>query len=86
MSIRNAVRDPLASGTKKRIRNLEEINYIDSSGVGELIGAYTSVVNEGARLKLLHLTKRIREALAVTKLLTVFEVFDDEKMALANFA
>ncbi len=86
MSIRKAVRDALASGTKKMILNLEEINYIDSSGVGELIGAYTSVVNEGGRLKLLHLTKRIREVLAITKLLTVFEVFDDEKAALASFA
>jgi anti-anti-sigma factor len=71
---------------KKIILNLEEINYIDSSGVGELIGAYTFVVNEGGRLKLLHLTKRIREVLAITKLLTVFEVFDDEKAALASFA
>ncbi len=86
MSIRNAVRDALASGTKKIILNLEEINYIDSSGVGELIGAYTSVVNEGARLKLLHLTKSIREVLTITKLLTVFEAFDDEKTALASFA
>jgi anti-sigma B factor antagonist len=86
MSIRNAVRDALASGTKKIILNLEEINYIDSSGVGELIGAYTFVVNEGGRLKLLHLTKRIHEVLAITKLLTVFEVFDDEKAALASFA
>ena len=85
MSIRKAVRDALASGTSF-ILNLEEINYIDSSGVGELIGAYTSVVNEGGRLKLLHLTKRIREVLAITKLLTVFEVFDDEKAALASFA
>jgi anti-sigma B factor antagonist len=86
MSIRNAVRDALAGGTKKIILNLEEVNYIDSSGVGELIGAYTSMVNEGGRLKLLHLTKRIREVLAITKLLTVFEVFDDEKAALASFA
>ena len=86
MSIRNAVRGALASGTKKIILNLEEINYIDSSGVGELIGAYTSVVNEGGLLKLLHLTRRLREVLAITKLLTVFEVFDDEKAALASFA
>ena len=85
MSIRNAVRDALESGMKKIILNLEEINYIDSSGVGELMSAYTAVANKGGQLKLLHLTTRIRELLAITKLLTILEVFDDEKAALASF-
>jgi anti-sigma B factor antagonist len=85
MSIRNAVRDALESGTKKIILNLAEISYIDSSGVGELMSTYTSVVNEGGRLKLLHLTKKVHELMAITKLLTIFEVFDDEKEALASF-
>ena len=85
MAIRNAVRDALESGTKKIILNLEEVDHIDSSGVGELMRTYTSVIHEGGRLKLLYLTKRIRELLAITKLLTVFEVFDDEKEALASF-
>ncbi len=85
MAVRNAVRDALDSGTKKIILNLEEVNYIDSSGVGELMRTYTSVLNQGGQLKLLHLTKRIRELLAITKLLTIFDVFDDERAALASF-
>jgi anti-sigma B factor antagonist len=85
MSIRNAVRDALESGTKKILLNLEEVVNIDSSGVGELIRTYTSVAQEGGRLKLLHLTKRIRELLAITKLLTIFETYDDEQAAIASF-
>jgi len=83
-SVRTAVLDALKSGTKKIILNLAEISYIDSSGVGELMSTYTSVVNQGGKLRLLHLTKKIRELLAITKLLTVFEAFDDEKAALAS--
>ena len=85
MSIRNTVRDLLQSGHKKIVLNLADINYIDSSGVGELVSTYTTVVNNGGRLKLLNLTKKIRELLAITKLLTVFEAYDDEKRALASF-
>jgi len=85
MSIRNAVRDLLQSGSKNIILNLADISYIDSSGVGELVSTYTTVVNNGGHLKLLKLTKKIREVLAITKLLTVFEVFDDEKAILASF-
>jgi anti-sigma B factor antagonist len=85
MSIRNTVRDVLQGGAKKIVLNLADINYIDSSGVGELVSTYTSVVNGGGQLKLLSLTKKIRELLTITKLLTVFETFDDEKAALASF-
>ena len=85
MSIRNAVGDALKSGTKKIILNLADISYIDSSGVGELALAYTLVINSGWRLKLLHLPKRIREVLAITRVLPLFEVFDDEKAILASF-
>jgi anti-sigma B factor antagonist len=85
MAIRSAIRDALESGTKKIILNLEEVDHIDSSGVGELMRTYTTVTQEGGRLKLLYLTKRIRELLSITKLLTIFEVFDDEKAALASF-
>ena len=85
ISIRNVVSDALESGMKKIILNLEEIRSIDSSGVGELMRAYTAVANEGGQLKLLHLTRRVRELLAITKLLTIFEVFDDEPAALASF-
>ncbi len=84
-AIRNAVRDSLDGGTKKIILNLEQVSYIDSSGVGELMRTYTSVINRGGQLRLLHLTRRFRELLAITKLLTVFEVFDDVRSALASF-
>ena len=85
MAIRNAVRDALESGTKNILLNLEEVSSIDSTGIGELIHTYISVINEGGHMKLLHLTKRIRELLAITKLLTVFEAFDDERAALGSF-
>jgi anti-sigma B factor antagonist len=85
MSIRNTVRDILGSGSKKIILNLANVVYVDSSGVGELVSTYTTVVNGGGRLKLLGLTKKIQELLTITKLLTVFDVFEDEKAALASF-
>jgi anti-sigma B factor antagonist len=84
-SIRNAVRDILQSGGKKIILNLADVSYIDSSGIGELVSSYTTVTNSGGQLKLLNLTKKIHELLAITKLLTVFETFDDEQAALASF-
>jgi anti-sigma B factor antagonist len=85
MSIRNAVRETLQGGTKKIILNLADINYIDSSGVGELVSTYTTVVNNGGQLKLLNLTKKLRDLLTITKLLTVFSIFDNEEAALVSF-
>jgi anti-sigma B factor antagonist len=85
ISIRNAVRDALEGGAKKIILNLAEINYIDSSGVGELVSTYTTTVNRGGKLKLLKLTHKLRELLTITKLLTVFDIYDDENAALASF-
>ena len=85
MSVRNAVRDLLQSGGKKIILNLADVNYIDSSGIGELVSTYTTVTSSGGQLKLLNLTKKIHELLAITKLLTVFQVFENEQAALASF-
>jgi anti-sigma B factor antagonist len=85
MSIRNTVRDVLQSGAKKIVLNLADINYIDSAGVGELVSTFTTTVNNGGKLKLLNLTKKVQELLTITKLLTVFDVFTDEKAALASF-
>ncbi|MGD0101536.1 MAG: STAS domain-containing protein [Acidobacteriota bacterium] len=85
MSIRNAVLDLLKGGAKKIVLNLADITYIDSSGVGELVSTYTTTVNKGGKLKLLKLSHKTRELLTITKLLTVFEVFDDEKAAVASF-
>ena len=85
MAVRNTVRDIVTGGGKKLILNLGEVSYIDSSGVGELVSTYTSVTNSGGQLKLLSLTKKIRELLAITKLLTVFDVYDDEQAAISSF-
>ena len=85
MAIRNTVRELLKGGHKKIILNLSDVNYIDSSGIGELVSSYTTVTNQGGSLKLLNLTKKIHELLAITKLLTVFPVFDNEQAAIASF-
>ena len=76
--LRDTVKDLLGKGQKKILLNLGNINYIDSSGIGELVSAFTSVRNQGGELKLLHLTKKVHDLLQITKLYTVFHVMDDE--------
>ena len=85
MVVRNTVRDLLKNDDKKIILNLADVNYIDSSGIGELVSTYTTVTSNGGQLKLLGLTKKIQELLAITKLLTVFQTYDDEQAALDSF-
>jgi anti-sigma B factor antagonist len=85
MSIRNAVRDLLQKGSKKIILNLGEISYIDSSGIGELVSSFTTCVNNGGRLVLLNLTGRIQQLLAITKLLVVFDTYENEEAAIESF-
>ena len=85
MAIRNTVRDVLKGGGKKIVLNLAEVNYIDSSGIGELVSSFTTVTNQGGQLKLLNLTKKIHELLAITKLLTVFQTYDNEQAAIGSF-
>src|SRR5512135_162037 len=85
MAIRNTVREVLKNGGKKIILNLSDVNYIDSSGIGELVSSFTTVTNQNGQLKLLNLTKKIHELLAITKLLTVFQTFDNEQNAVASF-
>jgi anti-sigma B factor antagonist len=85
MTVRNTVLDVLKDGGKKIILNLADVNYIDSSGIGELVRTYITVSNGGGQLKLLSLTKKIQELLQITKLLTVFQVYDSESAALASF-
>jgi anti-sigma B factor antagonist len=85
MAVRNTVKDVLKTGGKKIILNLSDVNYIDSSGIGELVSTYTTVTNQGGQLKLVNLTKKIHELLAITKLLTVFQVFDSEQAAVSSF-
>ena len=74
---RDTIRDLAAGGHKKLLLNLAEISYIDSSGIGELVSGFTTVANQGGVVKLLNLTKRVQDLLQITKLYTVFEVFDD---------
>jgi len=83
--VREAVKKLVADGTKKIVLNLGDVTYIDSSGIGELVSAFTSVSNTGGNLKLLNLTKRVQDLLQITKLYTVFEVFNDEPSAVASF-
>jgi len=83
--LRDTVKDLLAKGHKKILLNAAEITYIDSSGIGELISAFTSLRNQGGELKLLHLTKKFHDILQITKLYTVFDVRDDEAEAIAAF-
>ena len=84
--LRETVKDLLSKGHKKILLNLGQITYIDSSGIGELISAFTSVRNQGGELKLLHLTKKVHDLLQITKLYTVFDIKDDEASALEAFA
>lgn len=83
--LRDAVRNLLAEGKKKIILNLAEVDYIDSSGVGELVGAFTTVRNAGGELKLLNLSQKVQDVLYVTKLYTVFDIRDDEFTAVKSF-
>jgi anti-sigma B factor antagonist len=85
VTLRDAVRDAQAKGTKFILLNLGEITYIDSSGIGELVSAFTTVKNAGGELKLLNLTKKVHDLLQITKLYTVFDVKDDEASAVASF-
>ncbi len=85
-NLREGIRGMVAKGNKKILLNLADVSYIDSSGIGELVSGYTTVANQGGKLKLLNLTKRVRDLLQITKLYTVFEVFDDEAGAIRSFA
>ena len=86
VALREEVRKLLAEGKKKIVLNLAEVNYIDSSGLGELVSSYTAVQNAGGELKLLNLTSKVRDLLVITKLVTVFDVKDDEASAVSSFA
>jgi anti-sigma B factor antagonist len=85
VQLRDAIRDLVAQGQKNILLNLSEVNYIDSSGIGELVSAFTSVKNQGGQLKLLNLTKKVHDLLQITKLYTVFDVRDDEAHAVESF-
>ena len=83
--LRDMVRDLVSKGQRKILLNLGDVTYIDSSGIGELVSAFTTVRNQGGELKLLNLTKKVHDLLQITKLYTVFDIKDDEATAVAAF-
>ena len=83
--LRDQIRDLLGKSEKKILLNLGDVTYIDSSGIGELVSAFTTVRNQGGELKLLNLTKKVHDLLQITKLYTVFDVKDDEASAIKAF-
>ena len=83
--LRDAVRGLVADGKKKIILNLADVDYIDSSGVGESVGCFTTVKNAGGELKLLKLSQKVHDILNVTKLYTVFDIREDEFKAVKSF-
>ena len=84
-TLRRMVQDLVNRGHRKILFDLGDVDYIDSSGIGELVSGYTAVKNQSGDLKLLHLTKKVRDLLQITKLYTVFDVFTDESTALRSF-
>lgn len=83
--LRDQIREELAKGNKQILLNLADVSYMDSSGLGELISAYTSVKNRGGEVKLLKLTRRVRDLMEIVKLYTVFDIYDDEASGIASF-
>src|SRR3954463_7589791 len=86
VTVRETVHDLLSKGQKRILLNLGEVNYIDSSGIGELVSAFTAAKKLGGELKLLNLTKKIHDLLQITKLYTVFDVKEDEALAVESFS
>ena len=85
-ALRNLVGDLLNKGHKKILFNLGDVDYIDSSGLGHLVSAFSSVQEQGGELKLLSLTKKVQDVMQITRLYTVFEIMDDEAAAVRSFA
>ncbi len=85
VTLRSAIRRLLEEGKKKILLNLAGVGYVDSSGIGELVSSFTAINKEGGQLKLLNLTQKIRDLLAITKLLTVFDSYDDKETALNSY-
>jgi len=83
--LRETVQDLISKSKNKILLNLGDVTYIDSSGIGELVSAFTSVRNKGGQLKLLKLTKKVHDLLQITKLYTVFDIRDDEAAAVQSF-
>ena len=83
---RDSIREALAGEQKNILLNLAEVSYIDSSGLGQMIGSYATITSRGGQMKLLNLQKKVKDLMQITKLITVFESYTDEKAALGSFA
>lgn len=84
--LRNTIKELIASREKSIVLNLRDVSHLDSSGLGELVGAYASVTNAGGQIRLLKAQTRIHDLLVVTKLVTVFPNYEDEASAIQSFA
>ena len=83
--LRDTIMQALNDGKMRILLDMGGVTTIDSSGIGELVGAFTTVTNRGGKLKLLHLPKKVNELLHVTQLITVFEVYEDDQQAVSSF-
>jgi len=83
--LREELRSLLAGGTKNIILNMQKVSYVDSAGLGELVGAYTTATNQGGAVKLLNLQGKMKDLMQITKLHTIFTTFEDEKSAVESF-
>ena len=86
MALKDKMRSLIQQGRTKILLNLGDVSYVDSAGLGEIVQAYGTVTKTGGALKLVNATKRIKDLLAITKLLTVFETFDSEAEAVTSFS
>lgn len=84
--VRGTIKELASTGNKDILLNMREVTYVDSAGLGELVGSYATITNLGGQIKLLHAQGKVKDLLAVTKLYTVFAAFDDEGVALRSFA
>ena len=84
--LRDSIREALSGDRKNIILNLADVSYIDSSGLGQLIGSYATVTDRGGKMKLVNLQKKVSDLMQITKLLTVFETYNSESAAMASFA
>ena len=84
--LKDKLRSLVQQGRRKLLLNLANVSYVDSAGLGAIVQCYTTVTNQGGAMKLVHVTKRIKDLLAITKLLTVFDTYDNEAEAVTSFS
>jgi anti-sigma B factor antagonist len=84
--LKERISNLIQQGHRNLLLNLEGVPYVDSAGLGEIVRTYTTVSRQGGKLKLVNLTKRITDLLAITKLLTVFETYESEDEAVKSFS